>query len=201
MIDWAARARAQLAQQPHGGTNKTDETPLLAVSSVVPGGHAPNRERLSSVSSVAHPQVAVAGMAAAGNADAVAANERIACAPALDGHHGNPYLALEQVVECHAWGWDDAEIDLFVSRATRFSLLGRNDGEHLAERLTLRDRQADDRRMCLECRELDSTGRCAAARRGAIQGADRGLVPVQNILMRCAAFTGILNIQSNHKRQ
>ena len=101
---------------------------------------------------------------------------------------GNPYLTTAQGDECHFGGWDDNEIDLFTARAERFAAAGRKDAEHLAERLTLRDRQGDDRRMCLECQHLERTGRCAAARRGAIAGADRRMEPVQNILTRCEAF-------------
>jgi hypothetical protein len=100
----------------------------------------------------------------------------------------NPYLTPEQGDECHAGCWSDAEIAAFLSRATRFTRLGRPDAEHLAERLTLRDRQADDRRMCVECRELEPSRRCGAARRGAIVGADRHMEPVPDILMRCEGF-------------
>jgi len=101
---------------------------------------------------------------------------------------GNPYLTPYQGDECHAGGWDDAEIAAFMARSTRLTIGGRSDAEHLAERLALRDRQADDRHMCLECRELEASGRCGAARRGALTGADRRLEPTPNILMRCPAF-------------
>lgn len=99
-------------------------------------------------------------------------------------------MTPEQGDECHQGSWDDAEIESFMTRTRRFSGMGRADAEHLAERLTLRDRQADDRRVCAECRELEASGRCAAARRGSLAGADRRLEPMQNILMRCPAFRG-----------
>jgi len=57
-----------------------------------------------------------------------------------------------------------------------------------AEPLTLRDRQGEDRRMCLECRELEQSGRCTAARRGALVGADRHLEPIPAVLTRCEGF-------------
>lgn len=98
-------------------------------------------------------------------------------------------MTPEQGDECHEGGWDDAEIDTFMARSKCLSASGRPDAEHLAERLTLRDRQADDRRMCVECRELEPSGRCAAARRGALTGTDRRLEPTPNVLMRCPAFT------------
>ena len=83
---------------------------------------------------------------------------------------------------------DEAELAAFTARAERFTLLGRADADDLAERLTLRDRDGDDRRLCLECTWLGDTGRCIAAATGRIPGADRRLEPVQTILQRCVAF-------------
>ena len=165
MIDWAARASAQLAQPRSGGTARTDETRVVSVSSVPPAANAETSAGLSSVSSAPAGRV-----------------------PAAERASGNPYMTPEQGDECHACGWSDAEIATFTARAARFAQSRRADAEHLAERLTLRDRQADDRRMCVECRELEPSGRCGAARRGAIPGADRRLEPVPDILMRCEAF-------------
>ena len=62
------------------------------------------------------------------------------------------------------------------------------DAEHLAERLTLRDRQHDDRRLCLECAALADNRRCLVAARGPLAGADRRLEPVPTILQRCEGF-------------
>ena len=151
MIDWAARARVALAQPLRVGAVKTDETPLLSVSSVPPAANGGNFNAVSSSSL-------------------------------------NPYMTAVQGNDCHACGWDDAEIAAFLSRSMRFAQIGRRDAEHLAERLALRDRQLDDRQMCVECRELEPSGRCIAARRGAFPGADRNLVPVQNVLWRCTSF-------------
>ena len=89
---------------------------------------------------------------------------------------------------CHAPCWDDAEIAAFTARTERFALLGRADADDLAERLTLRDRDGDDRRLCLECTWLGDTGRCLAAATGRIPGADRRLEPAQTLLQRCVAF-------------
>lgn len=92
---------------------------------------------------------------------------------------------------CHEGGWDDAQIQAFLIRTSRFSALGRSDAELLAERLTLRDLQDDDRHFCLECRELQFMGRCAAARRGDIEFVDPRLEPMPDILMRCPNFKPI----------
>ena len=68
---------------------------------------------------------------------------------------GNPLITAKQADECYAGGWDDAEIDAFTARAAQFTRMGRAAGtEHLAERLTLRYHQRDDRELCLECEAL-----------------------------------------------
>lgn len=166
MIDWLARARVHFAQAGLSTTDKTDESRVVSVSSVRPAANADTTELLSSVSSAPLGPI-----------------------PANCRARANPIMTLEQSDECHAGGWNDAEIAAFTARATRFALARPPDAEHLAERLTLRDRQADDRRMCLECSERESSGRCGAAHRGAIPGADRMLVPVPDILMRCEGFS------------
>ena len=97
-------------------------------------------------------------------------------------------LTNEDADRCHAPCWDDAEIAAFTARAERFALLGRADADDLAARLTLRDRDGDDRHMCRECRELAQAGRCSAAARGDMPGVGRQMEPVPDILMRCASF-------------
>ena len=72
-------------------------------------------------------------------------------------------LTKDDADRCHTSGWSDAEIAALTARAERFALLGRADAGDLAERLALRDRDGDDRRVCLECTCLGDTGRCLAA--------------------------------------
>ena len=110
--------------------------------------------------------------------------------PAPPRRSGNPLMTPEQGDGCHAGGWDDAEIEAFTARQARFTRMGRaTDADHLAERLTLRDRQHDDRRLCLECAALADNRRCLVAARGRLAGADRRLEPVPTILQRCPGFT------------
>ncbi len=97
-------------------------------------------------------------------------------------------LTNDEADRCHGPCRDDAEIAAFTARRKRFALLGRADADDLAERLTLRDRDGDDRRLCLECTWLGDTGRCLAAATGRIPGADRRLKPAQTVLQRCEAF-------------
>ena len=102
---------------------------------------------------------------------------------------GNPLMTPEQGDDCHAGGWSDTEIDFFMAREARFMRLGRvADAEHLAERLTLRDREQDDRRFCLECAALADNRRCELAAQGRLAGADRRLEPAPTILQRCPGF-------------
>jgi hypothetical protein len=103
---------------------------------------------------------------------------------------GNPLLTVEQGDRCHAPAWDDTEICTFTTRVLTFVRrgVGPTNADDLAERLTLRDRERDDRRLCLECVRLDGRGRCMAASAGELSGADRRLEPVQTILVRCEGF-------------
>ena len=113
-----------------------------------------------------------------------------ASAPLPPLESGNPRMTPDQGDECHAGGWDDEEVAAFSAREARFARLGRaEDADYLAERLTLRDRQHDDRRLCLECAYRADNGRCLAAARGRLPGADRRLEPVPTILQRCPGFT------------
>ena len=206
MIDWMARAKTQFLQTAQASTDKTDETPLSSVSSVAPRGIPAEQAGLSSVSSVATRanSAELAGVSSVSSAPLtgtvthsidrsaepipIVNAETRSMSPVVTRGSGNPYMSPEQGDDCHACGWDDAEIDAFLDRSARFAQMGRRDAEHLAERLTLRDRQADDRQMCIECSELEPSGRCAAARRGVMPGADRRLEPVQHILLRCRGF-------------
>lgn len=185
-----ARARVRLEQSRQGGTARTDETRLVSVSAEPCVGPAQKGAGVSSVLSLAGPAHVAIDSGAGGTIQTGAANDARGAesAPAPAVSRGNPYMTPEQGDDCHACGWDDAEIATFIARAKRFAVIGPADAEHLAERLTLRDRQSDDRTLCVECRELEASGRCAAARRGAMPGADRRLESVQNILMRCECF-------------
>ncbi len=83
-----------------------------------------------------------------------------------------------------------AEIDTFTARLARFTDRGLilADAEALADKLVIRDREGDDRRLCLECRHLRGEGpyRCGNARAAGLH-ADlaRGLVLT---LQRCHGY-------------
>ena len=91
----------------------------------------------------------------------------------------------------------DREIDTFTARLARFTDKGASTdvGEALADKLVIRDRESDDRRLCLECLHLAGHGatswRCGnwQASRVAIRAGDsqlHGDLVCQ--LQRCGGF-------------
>jgi hypothetical protein len=98
----------------------------------------------------------------------------------------------------HSTAMNGAEIDLLTARLHRFTDKGLTiaDGESLADKLVVRDREADDRRFCMECRQLSGLGqtswRCGnwQAAGVAIRSRD-SLLPADLVLQlqRCHGFT------------
>jgi hypothetical protein len=87
-----------------------------------------------------------------------------------------------------------AEIDRFTARLARFADRGviQDDAECLADRLVIRDREQDDRAICLECAHLHRAGRCGNWQRAgvAIRAWDAQLGPdFVRLLQRCDGFT------------
>ena len=146
MITWGERAKAAISQTGRSGTVKTDEIAverLLAVSAVPTEAVPAMPERLSSV--LAAPS------------------------PALLEKYG---YSIEATEDPDRWCWphssamNGAEIDAFRTRQALFTGKGISQGEAeaVADKLVLRDRDLDDRRLCLECSNLQShwagTWRC-----------------------------------------
>lgn len=88
MIDWTARAKERFSQKAQTGTVKTDETPVLSVSSVRPQGIVKNTHGVSSVSSV--------GVVALFENRVLAADLMDAAMRACD-HHGDDETAREEM--------------------------------------------------------------------------------------------------------
>ncbi|ABD69092.1 hypothetical protein Rfer_1358 [Rhodoferax ferrireducens T118] len=126
MITWAERAKAAISQTDRSGTVKTDETSV---------------SRLLAVSAV--PTEAVS-----------AKPEQLSSVLAV------PSPAVFENPDRWCWPYSSAmngvEIDTFAARLHKFADWGlaRNDGETLADKLVLRDRDQDDRRVCLECKHF-----------------------------------------------
>lgn len=79
------------------------------------------------------------------------------------------------------------EIERFEARVTLFRRRGltTEQAEAMVDKLLRRDREGDDRRLCLECRHL-SGRRCAAWRVAGIGGPDVG--DLRTKLQRCDGF-------------
>lgn len=85
-----------------------------------------------------------------------------------------------------------AEVDTFMTRVHLFDRRGisTTDAESMADTLVRRDREADDRRLCLECSHLRRSAglwRCGQSEQACLPVAD---LPgdVVNLLQRCSAF-------------
>ena len=109
-----------------------------------------------------------------------------------------PAPDLDRFCWPHSTAMTGREIDTFMARLSGFTDKGIrfNDGEALADKLVTRDRETDDRRVCLECRHFTGDG-AASWRCGNWQAAGIPLHPhkaqlpadlvVQ--LQRCDGFT------------
>ena len=138
MSTWAERAKAAISQKGQNGTAETDETAVsrpLAVSAVATGAVSAKPEQLSSVLAVTSCTVL--------------------------NKHESP---LEVPEDPDRWCWphssamNGAEIDTFTKRRSLFTGKGisQDEAEAVADKLVLRDRDLDDRRLCLECSNLQS---------------------------------------------
>lgn len=75
---------------------------------------------------------------------------------------GDALAANDPAPDPDRWAWPHsaamtgAEIDTFTARLARFTDKGLSleDAEALADKLVKRDRESDDRRLCLECFHL-----------------------------------------------
>lgn len=95
----------------------------------------------------------------------------------------------------HSSAWNTGEIELFNRRAALFVRRGASDteAERLADALVLRDRDEDDRHVCMECRHLQTSGhwRCGnwQAAGVAVRAGDAGLTRTMAMqLQRCPGF-------------
>ena len=113
-------------------------------------------------------------------------------------------LALDPDRHCwpHTEAMNGTEIDTFTARVIRFAAKGvtHTNGEALADKLVTRDREKDDRRLCLECQHLTGqtagSWRCRDWQRAgiALQARDAGLPgDLVRALQRCDGFTNALN--------
>jgi len=88
-------------------------------------------------------------------------------------------------------GWDESQIRRAMFRMAL--LVRRGLTAHLSEwwadRLTVRDKERDDRRICLECSSLQRDGKCFQVQQGVMRGVSPKHEPVSTILQRCDYFS------------
>lgn len=179
MITWAERAKAAISKTALCGTAKTDETAiakLLTVSSAPTAVVSAMPETLSSVLAVPSSTI-------------------------LEKHDSSIAVFDDADRWCwpHSSAMNSAEIDTFAARLNQFTDKGMacKDCEALADKLVLRDRDQDDRRVCLECKHFAGYGarswRCGNWQVAgvAIHSRDAQL-PADLVmqLQRCDGFTG-----------
>lgn len=140
MITWAERAKAVISQKGQNGTVKTDEIAaliLLTVSAVATEAVSAMPEGLSSVLAVPSPAV-------------------------MEKHDSSIAVPQDPDRWCwpHSSAMNGAEINTFLRRLQQFTGKGlaRSDAEALADKLVLRDRESDDRRVCMECKNFSGYG-------------------------------------------
>lgn len=98
-------------------------------------------------------------------------------------------------VDRHSWPYTEAmntaEIDTFTGRLHLFTRHGLNntEAETLADGLVARDRDEDDRRLCLECRNLRGCGTSWTCNQWHRAGLTLSCIPADQIkvLRRCEA--------------
>ena len=107
-------------------------------------------------------------------------------------------MAPQPLADPDRWCWphstamNTGEIDTYTARLARFNDKGLSldDREALADKLVLRDRESNDRRLCLECAHL--AGRAGAMRCAQWQRAGLGAAYVpaglHMVLQRCDGF-------------
>ena len=173
MITWVERAKAAISQKSQDGTAKTDETPvvgLLSVSSGPAGAIFKWENRLSSALAVPPPAV-------------------------LEKYD----FSIEVVEDSDRWCWPHSsamngrEIDTFMVRFNRFTAGGltRTNGQVIADRLVRRDRELDDRHVCLECIHLVQGWRCNNSEAAGVDLDTRSCTLASELvlqLQRCSGF-------------
>lgn len=104
----------------------------------------------------------------------------------------------------HSEAMNTAEIDAFMARLARFTDKGMSydEAERLADALVARDRQGDDRRLCLECAHLQGAGRWRCGNwRQADVARDALARDLVLMLQRCAGFAASAQLPLSEGRQ
>lgn len=84
----------------------------------------------------------------------------------------------------------DAERRRFDARVRMFTRIGfKNKAEEWAKKLTDRDRDGDDRRVCVECKHMQRDHGCWQAKQGRLEpGTAKEMRVLPFLLQRCCGF-------------
>lgn len=96
----------------------------------------------------------------------------------------------------HSNAMNGEEIDTFMARLSQFTDKGLilDEAERLADKLVIRDRDSDDRRLCLECPHLQGRVRWRCGNWKAADVARDGLAPdLVKTLQRCGGYPRTAN--------
>jgi hypothetical protein len=138
-----------------------------------------------------------AGLSQESGGDATAANDP---AHAQDFDSGVPHTQADALVltddpDRHSWphttAMNSAEIDSLTARVHLFTRrgIGGTEAEGVADGLVIRDRDGDDRRLCLECQHLrGGTSRACNQWRAAGLGGAGVPADMVMLLQRCDGF-------------
>lgn len=168
MSGWLARLKS--ASTPDTCATKTTKTPKQDGKGV-------------SVGFVACPQV---------NTEKLSASESSGAARNAVANDGTLVSDADRWCWPNSAMWNQREIDTFLARQARFTDkgIGLDDADTFGETLVKRDRENNDRVLCLECRHLNGHGRrwrCGNWKRAGLPTASLAHSFVVQ-LQRCAGF-------------
>ena len=177
--------------------------PTVASVATVAVAKAPDKAANDPAPTLKKPETAPWRVTLAPGTSAATAEKFRAASLALDQLIEDSNLAVADT-DPDRWCWphgdamNTVEIDAFTARLARFTDKGLNlsAAEALADKLVIRDREGDDRRLCLECEHLSGFAR-TSRRCGNWQAAGIALrphdtqLPAELVLQlqRCDGFT------------
>ncbi len=165
-MNWLARLKAQTGNSTHA----TNATPSQNVAFVAPISEA---NLLTTLHPAAHlPQPGLRTVQTTDKATNATNTPNVAFVASPPSAKPTAGVPTDPARWCwpHSSAMNTQEIDTFIVRLEQFTRKGvsLSEAEVLAERLVLRDRDEDDRQLCLECQHLQGDmgrWRCANAQR------------------------------------
>jgi hypothetical protein len=212
MGKWASRLEEKRAEASPGSTDKTDKRgvpsvlavgektrfgdfPVVQISAETPAGptaYQAAQPVTDTLDAFACTDPAANTVSDPAFAQARCTDQKIPAPPyaGTDRTDESPLLSVlsvsVQAEDTAAVAWTGADVAAFEARRDRLLRWGwrEGDAEAMAERLTLRDRDGDDRRLCIECANFRG-GRCRQPERA---GVAPELGTLATMLQRCPAF-------------